>query len=148
MQVVFTRNVPKIGKRGEVKEVKPGFASNYLFPQKLAVEASVVNVKKYSEPTTVKEKVRAGKISEPAKIANKIRSFDLIFIEKADEKGTFFAGVTRDKIVDELKKHQIIIKPKHIQLREPIKHAGNYKVAVEVAANVVSEISVKTKNLE
>lgn len=148
MQVVFTQNVANVGKRGEVKDVKEGFAINYLFPQKLALRATATNIKLNSQPTTIKEKIKAKQISAPGKIANKIRALNLVFIEKADEKGTFFAGVTRDKIAEELKKHQVVIKAKHIQLGEPIKKAGDYKVAVEVAANVVSELSVKTKNLE
>ncbi|KKQ80563.1 MAG: 50S ribosomal protein L9 [Parcubacteria group bacterium GW2011_GWC2_38_7] len=147
MKVVFTQNVAQVGNRGEVKDVKDGFALNYLFPKNLAVKATPSSIKLNSAPAKVAEKSKSKKLSEPSNIANKLRSLVLVFTEKADEKGTFFAGVTRDKIADELKKYQISIKSKNIQLSEPIKHAGDYKVAVEVAANIVSEVQVKTKNL-
>ena len=68
MQVVFTQNVAKIGRRGEVKEVKPGFASNYLLPQNLAVVASVANVKKYSE---LKKKFVPAKFLNPLRLRTK-----------------------------------------------------------------------------
>jgi len=146
MQVVFTQNVAKIGKRGEVKDVKEGFAMNYLFPLGLAVKYSEANKNKYQAGVVAQAKVKAKQMSDTNKIAHKLRSLMLVFTEKADDKGTFFAGVTRDKIALELQKYQIVIKAKHIQLAEPIKHAGDFKVAVEVGSGVVSEVSIKTKN--
>jgi len=146
MQVVFTQNVANIAKRGEAKDVKEGYAVNYLFPQGLAVRFSEFNKAKYTQPT-VKEKARGQKkFAEPNKVAHQIRSINLNFSEKADDKGTFFAGVTKDKISAELQKHNIHIKAKNILLDEPIKHAGDFKVSVEVAPGMVSVLTVKTKN--
>ncbi len=148
MQVVFTQNVPQIGKRGEVRDVKEGFAINYLFPQGLAVRFSEANKNKYQVEVKKQTKAKQRQITDNNKVIHKLKSLNLVFAEKADEKGTFFAGVTRDKISKELTKYQIDIKPKHIKLDEPIKHAGDFKIHVEVAASLVTEIQIKTKNLE
>jgi ribosomal protein L9 len=70
----------------------------------------------------------------------------LEFTEKADENGTFFAGITKDKLIKELATRGINLKPKQILLAQPIKQAGEHRVEVDIAAGVKSEFIIKTNH--
>ena len=94
MKVVLIEHIQGYGRKGEVKEVKDGYAQNFLLPQGKAVQATDKNVQKYSK-LVEKEKVKKQTMSEePNVLAKKLRGIVLDFAEKADENGTFFAGVT------------------------------------------------------
>jgi len=145
MKVVLIQHIQGYGRRGEVKEVKDGYALNHLIPKKLAVQATVKNVQKYSK-LVEKEKVQKQTMQEqPTVLAKKLRGISLDFSEKADENGNFFAGVTKDKIAKALVKKGLAVKSKQVKLEEAIKKEGSYNVQVEVSSGVISEIKVLTK---
>mgnify|MGYP002639020010 CR=1 FL=1 len=145
MKVVLIEHIQGYGRKGEVKEVKDGYAQNFLLPQGKAVQATDKNVQKYSK-LVEKEKVKKQTMSEePNVLAKKLRGIVLDFAEKADENGTFFAGVTRDKIAKVLVAKGLVVKSKQVKLDEAIKKEGDYSVKVEAAPGVVSEIKVVTK---
>jgi large subunit ribosomal protein L9 len=145
MKVVLIQHIQGYGRKGEVKDVKDGYALNCLLPQGKAVQATEKNVKKYSK-LVEKEKVQKQVMSEePNVLAKKLRGVVLDFAEKADESGNFFAGVTKDKIAKALVAKGLVVKSKQVKLDEAIKKEGQYPVKVEVAPGVESEIKVVTK---
>lgn len=145
MKVVLIQHVQNIGRRGEVKEVKDGFALNYLLPKKLAVQATPKNISKYRRVVEDEQVAKAKRQEEPKKIIQKLKSFVLTFTEKTDDKGTFFAGVTKDKIAKALVEKGVDVKAKHIQLAESIKKEGEYSVKIEISSGQMGEIKVITK---
>jgi large subunit ribosomal protein L9 len=145
MKVILLDHVSTLGRKGEVKEVKDGFAQNFLLPQKKAVLATEKNVQKYSFLQKQAEEKKSA-VFEPKSIAGRLRSVVLEFTEKADENGTFFAGITKDKLIKELATRGINLKPKQILLAQPIKQAGEHRVEVDIAAGVKSEFIIKTNH--
>jgi len=147
MKVILLKNVSKLGKRGEVKEVSDGYGRNYLLPNNLAVVASekaaVVAAKNFLRA----EQRALSKQVKPADAAARLRPVVLIFSEKADDKGTFFAGITREKIIAALKEKKISLREKQLKGEFPLKKAGSYKIYVDVAPGVKSEFNVEAKNV-
>ena len=99
MKVILLEHIPSLGSKGEQKEVKDGFAQNFLIPQKKAVPFTVKNAQKYLQvQKQAQEKQQKAAVS-PQDLANRLRALTLDFAEKADETGTFFAGITKEKIL-------------------------------------------------
>ena len=149
MKVVLIKHIEKMGRKGEVKNVANGYAQNFLFPQKLAVPATENNVKKYvvDETTETASSKNKGKDKSSESVANQLRSTELIFKEKADENGTLFAGISKDKIIKALVAKRIDLKPKQIELSEPIKKLGEHKVPVMVDSGIKSEFKVNVQKV-
>ncbi|HMB26009.1 MAG TPA: 50S ribosomal protein L9, partial [Patescibacteria group bacterium] len=99
MKIILIKGVNKLGKKGEVKEVSRGFALNYLLPNNLAVHYTEKAKKKYQTDLTVEEQSEKWKKEKIDSTVNKIKNTVLTFSQKADEKGTFFAGVSKEDLV-------------------------------------------------
>jgi len=146
MKVILLKNVNQIGKKGEVKEVSDGYCRNFLLPNNLAVPATDRAAVVAKENFARKEKQVLAKQIRPTDLAGRLRVTILKFSEKADEKGTFFAGITREKIVDALKSKKISLREKQLKGEFPLKKAGKYKIYVDVAPGVKSEINIEAEN--
>ncbi len=131
MKIVLLKNVPKVGKQYEIKEVSRGFAQNFLFPKKLAEVATEKIIKQIEKK---KQNAEAeAKIHEDLLVKNIIdmKGVTVIMQEKANEQGHLFAGVHKDEIVPEIKKQtHLEIDPEFIQLEEPIKEIGEHEIEV------------------
>jgi large subunit ribosomal protein L9 len=145
MKVVLIKNDSKLGKIGDVKEVSDGFAMNYLLPNKIAKSATAGEVAKAQATRKKQERQRnQGKVNQPG-LAEKLKSVKLTINAKADESGTFFAGITANKIADKLKESNIKISPKQILLDQPIKKAGNYKIKIKIG-DKAEQIDLEAKS--
>jgi len=150
MQVIFLKNQPGVGKRGEVKNVADGYALNFLLPQKIALPATPANVKTYSVSSDSQALFGAtakAVAQSLEKLAVAIRGVTLNFAEKADNKGTLFAGISRDRLAEELAKSGAAVKSKQIDLEEPIKKLGDFKVAVVLRPDLKSSFRIIIKKL-
>ena len=142
MKVVLLKSFESLGRAGEVKNVSDGYASNFLLPKKIAVAASDSNVAKYSKLATQPAVKSAGRGSSPEALANKLRAIVVNFHEKVGEGGTFFAGITKEKIITAVQDKGVSLKIKQLELAEPIKKPGTYKVPVNVDSGLKSEITL------
>jgi large subunit ribosomal protein L9 len=142
MKIILREDVEKLGKAGEVVKVKDGFGRNYLIPQKLAVLANVRNMKSLDHDRRTIE-TRAKKTRKTAEAtAATLSAVSLILPAKAGEEGKLFGAITSRDIAEALGKAGVIVDRKAIQLADPIKQVGDYKVKIRVAADVFPEISV------
>jgi large subunit ribosomal protein L9 len=142
MKIILREDVEKLGKAGEVVKVKDGFGRNYLIPQKLAVLANVRNMKALDHDRRTIE-TRAKKTRKTAEAtAATLSAVSLILPAKAGEEGKLFGAITSRDIAEALGKAGVIVDRKAIQLADPIKQVGDYKVKIRVAADVFPEISV------
>jgi len=131
-----------LGKAGEVVKVADGYGRNYLIPRKLALLANVRNMKALEHDRLVIE-TRAKKARKAAEdVAASISGISLSVSAKAGEEGKLFGAVTSRDIVEALEAKGIKVDRKAVQLEEPIKQVGDYKVKIRIAAEVVPEISV------
>ena len=147
MKVVLIKNFDSIGKKGEIKDVKLGYAQNFLFPQKFAVIATAENVNKINAEIKSAQSGKTKIVLKPNTLVNKLKGITLVFEEKADEAGHFFAGITREKIAKALEDKGLPVKGKQVRLEQPIKTAGEVKVEIDVVSGVIGEVRVLTKKI-
>lgn len=142
MKVILREDIEKLGKAGEVVKVADGYGRNYLIPRNLALLANVRNIKVLDHNRRVIES-RAKKVRKAAEeVASVLASKSVTIQANAGEEGKLFGAVTSRDIADALAKAGVELDRKAIQLPEPIKQLGDYRVKVRVAADVVSEIAV------
>ena len=131
MKVILTQDVPKLGKRFDVKEVSSGHALNLLIPQGLALTATPDAVKRVE---VEKKKIEGDrKIQEElvAKNVKDLESITLTVIGKANDKGHLFAGLHAADLASELEKQTgLQVDPSFIQLPHPIKEVGEHMIEV------------------
>jgi large subunit ribosomal protein L9 len=132
MRVILKQDVDKLGRKGDVVNVPPGFGRNFLVPKKLAIEVTASNVKMIEiERTALKKKVETERKSFQGLI-EKLNQASLTFLRRAGEKDVIFGSVSSGDIRDELVKLGLDVDKKKILLDEPIKRLGNFTVPIKV----------------
>ena len=143
MKVILISDVESFGKRGEIREVKDGFARNYLFPKKFAVEATPQNIKAWEQQKQSIMKVEEKLKAEAQSLADKLREVSCIIRVKTGEEGKLFGSVTSQNISDALNKLGFEISRKDIELDTPIRTLGVYEVPVKLHSNVTVNVKVE-----
>lgn len=146
MKVIFLKDVPRVGRKNEVKEVNDGYALNFLLPNKLAIKGSPEAIKQLElkqKGIIVEKQVQKDLLIKNLKeLEGKI----IIFKEKANEKGHLFKSIHSKEIVSELKKqHHIDIDESIIKLDKPIKEIGKVEVPIEIN-EIKSFLSLEIQN--
>lgn len=143
MKVILKANVKGTGKKGEVKSVSDGYARNFLFPKKLAEEATESNMKQYEAMKATEAKKKAEEKEEAQELAKKIAKLSLDIKVKAGDNGKLFGSITSKDISETLKKQcNVDIDKKKFVLNEAIKVAGRYQVEVKVYPEISAKLSV------
>jgi len=143
MKVFLREEVKNVGKIGEVVSVSDGYARNFLFPKKLAVEANTKNIKEFEHNKRVIQE-RAAKIKDSWKAtADNLSALTLEIKAKAGEEEKLFGSVTTMDIAEALKARGFEIDKKKISLEEPIKRLGEYSVEVKIHPEVSATIKVQ-----
>ena len=143
MQVILRQDVEKLGLRGDVVEVAPGYARNFLLPRRLAetaTPAKVAEVRKHEEKRARQE---AQTVDQAQEIAAKLEAEELRFDVPAGETGTLFGSVTATNIVEEVWSTQKIrIDRRKLELPEAIKRIGRYQIPVALFGDVTATLRV------
>jgi large subunit ribosomal protein L9 len=143
MQVILRQDVEKIGLRGEVVDVAPGFARNYLLPRKLAETATPAKVAEMRKHEEKRARHEAQSFEQAQEIAQKLEGAELRFDVPAGETGTLFGSVTATDIAEQVWTTQRIrIDRRKLELPESIKRIGRYEVPVELFADVTATLRV------
>jgi large subunit ribosomal protein L9 len=133
MRVIFLKDVPRVGKRHEVKEVNDGYAINFLFPRKLAEAATSTNVANLERRKKEVEITREIQDELLDKNLEEIKNKTITIKGKSNDKGSLFSAIKQKDLVDELKKeHRIEIKEEFILLDKPIKEVGEYEIKIKI----------------
>ena len=138
--VILTKTVDHLGKAGEMVNVAPGYARNYLLPQGLAVTASSRNRSRLEHERAVIERQVAKERADAESLAERINMMTLQFERRVGEQDKLFGSVTSRNIADQLKVAGLEISSKIIQLDEPIKSIGKYEVPVRLSADVTATL--------
>lgn len=141
MQIILQEDVEKLGTRGEVVNVSPGYARNYLLPRKLAIEATPGAMKQLERIRGALAKKTANEREAAQKQAELLAAVTLRFARKAGENDQLFGSVTSGDIADALKAQGFGIDKRQVQLADPIKVLGEY----QVTAKIFQEISAAFK---
>ena len=143
MEVILREDVEKLGARGQVVKVAPGFARNFLLPKKLAVAATEAN-KKIVEQERQSHLRKEAKLKGEAEDLGKLMSGVTVTIaQKAGENDQLFGSVTSKDVADALAAKNFTIDRRKIQLDEPIKQLGEFKVPVRLHKDVTAEVTVQ-----
>lgn len=142
MEIILREDIDKLGQRGQVVKVSPGYARNYLLPKRLAVAATESN-KKIVEQERQAHLRRETKIQSDAQdLAKMMGSVEVTIAQKAGENDQLFGSVTTADLAAALEKQGYTIDRKKISLDEPIKTLGDFKVAVRLHKNVSFDLPV------
>lgn len=143
MKVILMEDVNKIGKQGEVVEVKKGYARNFLFPQGLALEATNKNLKQLDFKLKAVEKQSEEELEQARELGNQVKAAEVVVKLKAGEGGKTFGSISTKEIAEVLKSEfNIEIDKKKLQLEEPIKSLGTHIVNVKLHPEVNVELKV------
>jgi large subunit ribosomal protein L9 len=142
VKVILTADVDKLGKSGEMKEVAEGYARNFLIPRKLAVPASGGAFRAWQHDVASREEKRQREREEAEVAAARIASTTLTMGVKVGEGGKLYGSITAKDIADALSRRGIEIDRHKIELEEPLKSLGTYKVAVKVYPGMSPEVTI------
>ena len=145
MQIILQEDIDKLGNRGDVVTVKPGYARNYLLPRKLAVEASAGNLKAIERIRTSLAKKTATELEAAHKQAELLNRVALKFTRKTGENDQMFGSVTSGDIADGLAAQGFKVDKRQVQLAEPIKIIGESQVTIKVFREVTAQIKVSVE---
>jgi large subunit ribosomal protein L9 len=140
--VLLREDVDNLGARGEIVRVRAGYARNYLLPRKLAVEATAGNVKQIEAERAALMKKEARERTSAEGQAAQLQSLRLDFVRRVGEHGMLYGSVTTMDIAEALRERGYEIDRRRIQLREPIKEAGEFSVNVRLHREVVVTLPV------
>jgi large subunit ribosomal protein L9 len=142
MEVILRQAIENLGGPGEIVKVSPGYARNYLLPRGFAVEATAGNkkrIEKERERLEAAENERRGAAQE---LAGRIEQVSLTFSARVGEEGKLFGSVTASDIAQQLAQQGYEIEKRQVDLHEPIKALGVYRVPIRLHADVHPEIKV------
>lgn len=142
MKVILLTDVHGLGERGAVREVKEGYARNFLLPRSLAVEATEGNLRAWQRHTQATEQRAVRERGEVDKVAAALGQAVIELRAKGGEGGRLFGSVTAADIAQALAARGFEVSKKQVELDEPIKTAGFYKVPVRVGQGVVAHIDL------
>jgi large subunit ribosomal protein L9 len=142
MKIILRADIDRLGKIGEVVNVAPGFARNYLIPKKLAYSANAGNLKRIEFEKRRAEQVSLRELEETRKLAAKMKDLSLTFQVKVGEEERLYGSVTAADISEEAAKQGFDIDRRKVVLDEPIKQLGVYTVGVRLHPEVIAEIKV------
>lgn len=142
MKVILTQDVPKLGKSGEMKVVADGYATNFLIPRSLAVPAAGGAYRAWQHDIASREEKRQRERADAEIAATRIASTTLTMGVKVGEGGKLYGSITAKDIADALARRGIEIDRHKIDLEEPLRQLGTYKVAIRVYQDMTPEVTV------
>ena len=142
MEVILREEIEKLGRRGDVVKVAAGYARNYLLPKRLAVAANESNMKIVEQEKQAYLRRESKEIGDANDLAKMMASVEVTIAQKAGENDQLFGSVTAQDIVAALEKAGYTIDRKKVNLAEPIKALGDYKVTVKLHREVAVELPV------
>ena len=143
MKVVLLQDVDKVGKAGDIVEVKNGYGRNYLIKNKLGVLGTRENIKaaekRQEEIRKQKEEERKAAVA----LAEKLDATQLVIHERTSDEGTLFGSVTNKNIAEALESEMgIVVDKRKIELADPIRNVGKFTIPIKTYAGVEGKLTV------
>ncbi len=143
MKVIFIKDVPKQGKKGEIKEVADGYGKNYLIKHNLAVLATKEALNRLEQEKQQSQAEEEKNIKQAKQIKEKLSKEKLIFKVAVGEKGQMFGAISSKQIAEQLKDKQYQIDKKQIKLTETLNQLGTYQIELELHKKVTAFLTIE-----
>lgn len=144
MKVILLQDVKNLGKKNDLVEVAEGYARNYLIPRGLAAEASAANLRQREQTLKTQSRKRQREEDQARAIADKLKERTIVVTVKAGEGGRLFGSVTSADIARELERQlSVTVDKRRIELEEPIKAVGTYRIPVKLYPGVQATLAVQ-----
>ena len=144
MKIILVEDIKKLGKKGDVLDVKDGQARNHLIPNNLAIEANKKNLNALNSKNESIERIHFQNKQAALDISNKLQKEQLIFKVKEND-GKLFGSITTLSIYEELVKLGYKVNKRNIDLKKPINTLGDFKVRIKLYNEVFCNISIEVK---
>lgn len=142
IKVILLQDIENLGKKYEIKEVKAGYAKNFLIPRNLVKLATKKNMKWLEKKLEKEAKKAEEELKKVQELASKIDGLELVFSVKVGEKGELFERIGILKILEKLKEQGFSLKKNQILLEKPITELGEFPVKIKFDHNLEAEIKV------
>jgi len=148
MEVILRQHVDKLGRRGDVVKVANGYARNYLFPRKLALEVTEGNKKHIECEKRILEVKEAEERKSAEAIAERLSALEVVLSRRVGETEALYGSVTAADIAEALEAQKFEVDRRKIQLAEPIKQIGEFTVPIKIHRDVTAQIKVRVEKQE
>lgn len=146
MKVILLEDVKSLGKKGDIVEVNNGYAKNYIFPQKLGIEATNKNMNDLKLQNANKDKIAKEQLDAAKELGALIETKEIKVKMKIGEGGKTFGTISSKEIATASKEQlQIELDKKKIQIQEPIKSLGTHIVNIKLHSKVIAKLTVKVQ---
>jgi large subunit ribosomal protein L9 len=142
VRVILLNDQRHLGKRGQVVDVKPGYARNFLLPQGLALEATNPNIKYFEQQRSKIDARHAQEKAAAEAIAAQLASLHVTIAKRVGETQTLYGSVTAGDVADALEKKGVAVDRRRLDLEGGIKTLGDHPVRIELHPEVVAEVTV------
>ena len=142
MKVILLQDIKSVGKKGEIVNASDGYARNFLFPRKLAQEATAENLHILNQKKENERKKKLAEIEEAQAIAEKLKGKEIKITAKSGENGRLFGAITNKDIADAIKKQYSMDIDKKKIVMDTIKSTGVYDIEVKIYAEVSTKMKV------
>ena len=142
MKVILTTNIKKLGKMGDKVSVKPGFARNFLFPNKMALRENKKNIEYYEKIKDEVEKNEQNKRNQANKMMDDIKKLKIIFNKEADEKDQLYGSISKKEIIDFFLENNLKVKSDDIIIKNQIKSIGEHLIEISPYEGINEEFKV------
>jgi large subunit ribosomal protein L9 len=143
MKIVLLSRVEKLGIIGDVVDVKPGYARNFLLPKRKALRATAANLERFQN---MKAEIVANNLrlkSEAERVAEKMGNAAIVLVRNASDSGFLFGSVRPGDVAEQLAEQGFAVSKSQVKIQAPIKSVGNYSVEVVLHPEVSIEISLR-----
>ena len=142
MKVILTTNVKKLGKVGDLVNVKDGYARNFLLPKKMALRENKKNLEYYEK---IKEEIKINennKLEKAKQTIENLKKLNIEFNKEADEKGQLYGAISKKEILNFLKENEVKIHSDDIVISEQIRSIGEHEIIVNPYTDVQETIKI------
>ena len=143
MKVILTTNIKKLGKIGDLVEVKNGYARNFLFPNNMALRDSNKNLEYYNNIKDEIKNKEEKKLEEAKNIIERIKNLNVEFSKEADEKDQLYGSISKKEILEQFKENAIFIHSDDINMKNPIRTLGVHEISVSPYLNIAHTLKIK-----
>lgn len=148
MKVILIDDVPKVGRRGEVRDVSDGYARNFLIPKKLALTATAGNLKNLDHIRRQQD-AKADRVKQDAEsLRARVETLVCEQQRQASDEGKLFGSVTTQDVAEFLEANGVKVERRRIVLEDPIKTLGEHTVDIRIHSEVVAKLKVTVARSE